>query len=153
MTLPAIDAARAERVARRRAERVAAANAPRGPAAFVWGDFVTAPDTRVAGAPGRWAPLPAGRRGLRVTASAAEGIEIGGVVVDGTAVLHASEAEGPALARFPGAVELDFNETSLLPCAFSLAWNCPIAPPENALPFAVRAGEKNAIGHDGEVLL
>lgn len=262
-----------------RAGRRAAAVGRRGPASFVWGDFVTEPGTVVTAAPGRWAPLPDGRAGLEVTASAEEGIRIGGEVVDGTAVLHASAEDGPAVAEFPdgaegvvfsyddsryalqvwnprsewaqrfagvsaypydpswvtpgevalidsgrtvaiahhrdprpvdvpviaevrferdgrehvllgtgggpgrpgitllftdatsgpetypagrvlylperraGAVELDFNRLSLLPCAFSLAWNCPVPAAENALGIAVRAGEKHAVDRDGEDLL
>ncbi|MDQ1205723.1 DUF1684 domain-containing protein [Microbacterium sp. SORGH_AS_0862] len=265
--------------AARTASRAAAAVAPRGPASFVWGDFVTAPGTVVTGAAGTWEPLPAGERGLRVTAAAEDGVEIGGAVVNGTAALFASTADGPTVAHFadggegvvfsyddtafalqvwnprsewarrfasisayeydptwvvdariapvrpgrtlaishhrdprpvdvpivaevrfqrqgrehvllattPGAdqsgltllftdetngdetyaagrvlriidatrreVTLDFNETSLLPCAFSLAWSCPIPAAENALGIPVRAGERHAIDHDGKDLL
>jgi uncharacterized protein len=41
-----------------------------------------------------------------------------------------------------GTVTLDFNRTTLPPCAFSDAFICPLPPPGNVLPFAVRAGEK-----------
>ncbi|NJC74172.1 DUF1684 domain-containing protein [Planosporangium thailandense] len=41
-----------------------------------------------------------------------------------------------------GPVTLDFNRTTLPPCAFSDAFICPLPPPGNVLPFAVRAGEK-----------
>lgn len=92
-------------VARIREARYIAATGPRGAASFVWGDFVTEPGTTVHGAPGRWAPLPEGRAGLQVEARAEEGIHLGGRLVDGTAVLHAHEADGPAVARFPGGAE------------------------------------------------
>ncbi|GAB3595676.1 DUF1684 domain-containing protein [Microbacterium tumbae] len=262
-----------------RAERRTAAVSRRGPASFVWGDFVTAPGTTVTGAAGTWAPLTDGRAGLAVTATAADGIRIGGEIVDGIGVLHADAADGPAVAEFAdgaegvifsydgatfalqvwnprspwaqrfagistypydaswtvdgevspvdsgrtvaiahhrdpnpvdvpiiaevrfardgrehvlwgtaggpgdagitllfrdatngagtyaagrvlrlpdrraGRVELDFNRASLLPCAFSLAWNCPIPAPENTLDIPVRAGEKHAIDFDGKELL
>lgn len=41
-----------------------------------------------------------------------------------------------------GAVVLDFNRASNLPCAFTDYATCPVAPAENRLPFAVEAGEK-----------
>jgi uncharacterized protein (DUF1684 family) len=41
-----------------------------------------------------------------------------------------------------GPVTLDFNRVTLPPCAFSEAFICPLPPPGNVLPFAVRAGEK-----------
>lgn len=57
------------------------------------------------------------------------------------------------LADVEGETVLDFNEAGLLPCAFSLAWNCPIPPEENRLPFRVEAGERYAVDHDGKELL
>ncbi len=254
------------------------ATARRGPASFVWGDFVTEPGQRVAEAPGRWSPLPHGQAGLSVEATAEDGIRIGGALVTGRAILHADEADGPALAEFPGGAEgviftydgskhalqvwnpqsdwarrfdtisafdwdpdwvveatvaevpagrtvvithhrdprpvevpvvaevtfahdgrehrlvatpggpdaqglflhfrdatngsesyaagrsirfvpdggravLDFNYAALLPCSFSLAWNCPLPPGENTLDIPVRAGERHALDHDGKPLL
>ncbi|MGV9743830.1 DUF1684 domain-containing protein [Rhodococcus zopfii] len=41
------------------------------------------------------------------------------------------------------AVTLDFTRAENLPCAFTDAATCPIAPAENRLPFAVEAGERN----------
>jgi uncharacterized protein len=250
----------------------------RGPASFVWGDFVTEPDSVVEGAPGRWAPLPDGRAGLLVRASRNEGIRIGDHLVDGDAILNAREEDGPAVAEFPNCAEgiifsydgskyalqvwnprsawasrfadiaafdwdpewkvsarvlpvtpgrtvaithhrdprpvdvpvvaelvflhdgrehrllatsggpgqeglfvhfrdatngsesygagrsiqfvpdgdraeLDFNYATLLPCSFSLAWNCPLPPAENTLTIAVRAGERNAVDAEGATLL
>lgn len=48
---------------------------------------------------------------------------------------------------------LDFNFATLLPCSFSLAWNCPLPPAENTLPIPVRAGERNAVDSEGSPLL
>ncbi len=42
-----------------------------------------------------------------------------------------------------GAVTLDFNRASNLPCSFTDFATCPVAPAENRLPVAVEAGEKN----------
>jgi uncharacterized protein (DUF1684 family) len=42
-----------------------------------------------------------------------------------------------------GGVVIDFNRAANLPCSFTDFATCPIAPPENRLPFAVEAGEKN----------
>lgn len=42
-----------------------------------------------------------------------------------------------------GTVVLDFTRAENLPCAFTDAATCPIAPTDNRLPFAVEAGERN----------
>jgi uncharacterized protein (DUF1684 family) len=42
-----------------------------------------------------------------------------------------------------GAVTLDFNRASNLPCSFTDYATCPVAPAENGLAIAVEAGEKN----------
>jgi uncharacterized protein (DUF1684 family) len=42
---------------------------------------------------------------------------------------------------------LDFNRAINPPCAFTDFATCPLPPPQNALPFAVTAGEKNYGGH------
>ncbi|WP_028926000.1 DUF1684 domain-containing protein [Pseudonocardia acaciae] len=42
-----------------------------------------------------------------------------------------------------GVTVLDFNRATNLPCAFTTHATCPIAPPENRLPFAIEAGETN----------
>lgn len=51
-----------------------------------------------------------------------------------------------------GTVTLDFNLAVLPPCAFSYSFNCPIPPKQNRLPFAVRAGEKNVVDREGQLL-
>jgi uncharacterized protein (DUF1684 family) len=45
-----------------------------------------------------------------------------------------------------GKVVLDFNKAYNPPCAFTPYATCPLAPPENRLPFAVTAGEKRYRG-------
>ncbi|WP_027343507.1 DUF1684 domain-containing protein [Hamadaea tsunoensis] len=42
-----------------------------------------------------------------------------------------------------GRVTLDFNRAYNLPCAFTEYATCPVAPPENRLPFPVTAGEQS----------
>lgn len=44
-------------------------------------------------------------------------------------------------------VVLDFNKAYSPPCAFTAHATCPLPPPQNALPVAVRAGEKDPGGH------
>lgn len=51
-----------------------------------------------------------------------------------------------------GTITLDFNRAVLPPCAFSYAFNCPLPPKQNRFPFAVEAGEKNALAKDGQLL-
>ena len=51
-----------------------------------------------------------------------------------------------------GTITLDFNRAVIPPCAFSYAFNCPLPPKQNRFPFAVEAGEKNALAADGSLL-
>jgi uncharacterized protein (DUF1684 family) len=41
-----------------------------------------------------------------------------------------------------GTVELDFNYAYHPSCVYDPRWVCPLAPPQNRLPIAVRAGER-----------
>jgi uncharacterized protein len=41
-----------------------------------------------------------------------------------------------------GELILDFNFARQPSCAFEPRWACPLAPPENRLDIAVRAGER-----------
>lgn len=52
-----------------------------------------------------------------------------------------------------GAVRVDFNYATLLPCSFSRAWNCPIPALENRLRVPIEAGERHAVDHDGVPML
>jgi uncharacterized protein len=45
-----------------------------------------------------------------------------------------------------GKVVIDFNKAYNPPCAFTPYATCPLAPPENRLGVAVRAGEKKYRG-------
>ncbi len=90
-----------ESLIRFRAARREEVAAPRGPVSYYWGDLITEVDQRVDGAPGVWSNLDDGRAGLLVRSSADEGIRIGGVVVDGEAILYPDEKMGPAVAEFP----------------------------------------------------
>ena len=42
-----------------------------------------------------------------------------------------------------GSVTLDFNRAFVPPCGFSVQYNCPMPPPQNRLPWAITAGERN----------
>jgi uncharacterized protein (DUF1684 family) len=74
---------------------------------------------------------------------------------DGTSG-HESYGSGRTV-RLPadqtGAVTVDFNYASLLPCSFSRAWNCPIPPLENRLRLPIRSGERFAVDRDGVPML
>lgn len=55
--------------------------------------------------------------------------------------------KGSDFVRLPAAegewrVRLDFNYAYNPSCAYNYRWVCPLAPPENHLPMAIRAGEK-----------
>lgn len=56
----------------------------------------------------------------------------------------AKDTDGLVLEITPGepGVTIDFNFAYNASCAYSPRWACPLAPPENRLPIAVRAGEK-----------
>lgn len=55
----------------------------------------------------------------------------------------AKDTDGLVLEVTPGSQEvvLDFNYAYNASCAYSPRWACPLAPPENFLKVAVRAGE------------
>jgi uncharacterized protein len=55
----------------------------------------------------------------------------------------AKDTDGLVLDVTPGSPEvvIDFNFAYNASCAYSPRWACPLAPPENHLPIAVRAGE------------
>lgn len=43
---------------------------------------------------------------------------------------------------------IDFNRAFVPPCGFSLAYNCPLPPPQNRLHTPILAGEKNPVFRD-----
>jgi uncharacterized protein (DUF1684 family) len=49
--------------------------------------------------------------------------------------------KGADLGTVDGKLVLDFNFAFNPSCAYDSRWACPLAPAENRLPFAVRAGE------------
>ena len=50
--------------------------------------------------------------------------------------------KGADLGDDGGRLVLDFNFAYNPSCAYDPRWACPLAPPENRLPVAVRAGER-----------
>lgn len=50
--------------------------------------------------------------------------------------------KGADLSVTPNTFILDFNFAYNPSCAYNNQWVCPLAPPQNHLPFAVAAGEK-----------
>jgi uncharacterized protein (DUF1684 family) len=51
-------------------------------------------------------------------------------------------AKGADLGTEDGRLILDFNFAYQPSCAYDPRWNCPLTPPSNTLPIAVRAGER-----------
>jgi uncharacterized protein (DUF1684 family) len=47
-----------------------------------------------------------------------------------------------------GPVTLDFTRAVVPPCGFSDWMNCPLPPPENRIPAAIRAGERRVVYRD-----
>jgi hypothetical protein len=50
--------------------------------------------------------------------------------------------KGADLGASADSITLDFNFGYNPSCAYSATWVCPLAPAENALPFALEAGER-----------
>lgn len=50
--------------------------------------------------------------------------------------------KGADLGQDGGKLVLDFNYAYQPSCAYNPFWSCPLAPPENRLPFPVEAGER-----------
>ena len=51
-------------------------------------------------------------------------------------------AKGADLGHGGAAVVIDFNYAYHPSCVHDPKWSCPLAPPENRLPVAIRAGER-----------
>jgi len=66
----------------------------------------------------------------------------GRYLVDGAKAADLGAAPGPEPSDW--ALILDFNFAFQPSCAFDPRWACPLAPPENRLDIAVRAGERLA---------
>lgn len=55
-------------------------------------------------------------------------------------------AKGADLGADGGRLILDFNFAYQPSCAYDPRWNCPLTPPSNTLPIAIRAGERFSLG-------
>lgn len=86
-----------------RAQRVKTALSPHGVLALVNTQWITG-DPAVAapvwGVPGLWSPLPGGVSGLRLSATASDGIRVDGELVDGTVLLAGIDAITPSAIAF-----------------------------------------------------
>lgn len=51
-------------------------------------------------------------------------------------------AKGADLGHESATVVIDFNYAYHPSCVYDPRWSCPLAPPENRLPVAIRAGER-----------
>jgi uncharacterized protein len=56
-------------------------------------------------------------------------------------------AKGVDLGSQGDALVIDFNYAYHPSCVYDPRWSCPLAPPENRLPVAIRAGERLPEGH------
>jgi len=50
--------------------------------------------------------------------------------------------KGADLGGEDGKLAIDFNYAYNPSCAYNVRWDCPLAPPENALPVEIQAGEQ-----------
>lgn len=95
MTESAPPATPAERYAVFRERRALAAVQPNGPLALVNTQWV-GDDQTIWGVPGRWAPAPDGQSGLSLTATAADGIQVDGGLVEGTVIVRGKDDANPS---------------------------------------------------------
>ena len=72
---------------------------PLGSLALVNTQWIDSEQT-IYGVPGRWAPLAEGESGLKVIASAADGISVDGLLVDGEAVVRGKDDPNPGTVTF-----------------------------------------------------
>lgn len=76
---------------------------PKGSLALVNTQWIDSEQT-IWGVPGKWAPLPAGQSGLRLTAAASDNIVVDGTLVDGEAVVRGKDSAEPSEIVFSDAV-------------------------------------------------
>src|SRR4051812_45901319 len=88
-----------ERHAKFRSRREEAVVQPKGFLALVNTQWVDS-EQPIWGVPGLWAPRTDGQPGLKVTATAADGIVVDGVLVDGEALVSPRNAEKPSEVVF-----------------------------------------------------
>jgi uncharacterized protein (DUF1684 family) len=79
--------------------RELAVTQPQGSLALVTTQLID-DEQSVWGVPGRWAPLPEGESGIRVNATAADGIRVDGELVDGEAVVRGKDDAHPGAIVF-----------------------------------------------------
>jgi uncharacterized protein (DUF1684 family) len=88
--------------------REQAVTAPKGNLALVNTQWITgdpdAPAQSVWGVPGLWAPLPKGQSGLKLTATAADGITVDGELVDGDVIVRGKDDSTPSDVVFSDTV-------------------------------------------------
>ena len=60
----------------------------------------------------------------------------------GRYLVDAAKSHDLGVVEATGELILDFNFATQPSCAFDPRWACPLAPPENGLDLAVRAGER-----------
>lgn len=78
---------------------------PNGNLALVNTQWITdAAPQPVWGAAGLWSPLPAGESGLKVTATAADGVVVDGKTVDGEAIVRGKDTDDPSTIAFSDTV-------------------------------------------------
>jgi uncharacterized protein (DUF1684 family) len=97
-----------EVLARYRRRREEVVTAPQGNLALVNTQWITgdpdAPAQTIWGVPGLWSPLPAGQSGLKLTATAADGIRVDGELVDGEVVVRGKDDPNPSAITFSDTV-------------------------------------------------
>lgn len=95
-------------LARYRQRREQAVTAPKGNLALVNTQWITGDPEAAAqpvwGIPGLWAPLPKGQSGLKVVASAEDGIVVDGALVDGEAIVRGKDDAAPSEIVFSDTV-------------------------------------------------
>ena len=66
--------------------------------------------------------------------------------VKGSGFEHATPPSGDATGYSGGEIIIDFNYAYNPSCAYDARWACPLAPRENWLQQAIRAGERKFEG-------
>ena len=103
MTETATEQTPAEQYAYFHGRRELAVVQPQGSLALTNTQAVDSEQT-IWGVPGRWAPLPAGESGLKVIATAADGIRVDGALVDGEAIVRGKDDANPGAIVFSDTV-------------------------------------------------
>jgi len=93
----------AEKLAVFRERRNLAAKHPEGPLALVNTQWVDMEQT-IWGVPGTWSPRDDGGSGLTLSATADQGIQVDGILVDGSATVYGKDHESPSTVTFSDTV-------------------------------------------------